>query len=228
MNGDERTPAGGPFDRFPRRLHWSGVGLAAMLAGCQPGSSTSSIDLQKALDAARVDVQRSERRNLELEDRIQAQERRIQNLTGFAPGTAAGLFVADRIELARLTGGADFDGEPGDDGVMVYLRPLDADGHVVKAPGEITVKLVDNNGPGEPRLLGRYVIDDPAELRKAWHSKFMTDHYTVRCPWNPSPEGKPTGPEVEIKVTFLDWRTGQAMTAHKVATVSLPGGRSGG
>ena len=208
------------FHRLGSVTAW--IGVVALLAGCQPGSTGLATELQRKLDQTQLEKQSLTRKNQDLTDTIKAQERRIQDLMGFNAGTSDTLFAVDRIELASLTGGADFDGQPGDDGIVVYLRPLDADGHVIKAAGEITVKLVDNNGPGLPRLLGRYVIDDPEELRRAWHGRFMTDHFTVKCPWNPKPEGKPQGPEVEIKVTFLDWRTGRSFTAHKVVEVSLP------
>ena len=209
------------FDRPRAVTAWLCVGVVALVAGCGPRTPPIVPELQRKLDQALLEKQSLTRRNQDLEETIKAQERRIQNLMGFEPGTPDTLFAVDRIELASLTGGTDFDGQPGDDGIVVYLRPLDADGHVIKAAGEITVKLVDNNGPGKPRLLGRYVIDDPDELRRAWHGRFMTDHDTIKCPWNPNPQGKPQGPEVEIKVTFLDWRTGRSHTAHKVVEVSV-------
>ncbi|MCH7702076.1 MAG: hypothetical protein IID37_10340 [Planctomycetes bacterium] len=215
---DSRTT---PVDRLRAVMIWLGVGVVALIAGCPPRSTGLPTKLKRELDQAQLEKQTLARRNQDLEETIKAQERRIQDLMGFKPGTPDTLFAVVRIELATLTGGADFDGQPGDDGIVVYLRPLDADGHVIKAPGEITVKLVDNNGPGAPRLLGR-VIDDPEELRRAWHGRFMTDHYTIKCPWYPNAPGKPQGPEVEIKVTFLDWRTGRSFTAHKVVEVSLP------
>ena len=216
------------FDRPRAVTVWLCVGVAVLITGCQPRSTGLTAELQKKLDQVQLEKQSLTRQNQDLEDTVKAQERRIQDLMGFNPGTPDTLFAVARIELASLTGGADFDGQPGDDGIVVYLRPLDADGHVIKAAGEITVKLVDNNGPGAPRLLGRYVIDDPEELRRAWHGRFMTDHYTIKCPWNPTPQGKPQGLEVEIKVTFLDWRTGRSFTAHKVVEVSLPIPSNGG
>ena len=70
------------------------------------------------------------------------------------------LFAPVRAEIVSRSGGGNYDGLPGDDGVTVYLRLLDAEGDAVKVPGRITVQLLDNERLGAPRLLGLYRFDD--------------------------------------------------------------------
>ncbi|MCP4247486.1 MAG: hypothetical protein GY778_10600 [bacterium] len=147
-------------------------------------------------------------------------EQQIETLQALGPDRLDGLFVVQRIELASLTGGADYDGVPGDDGVTVFLRPLDADGHVLKAAGEIIVDLLDTTVPGEPKSLARYVTNEPAELRKLWHGGFMTDHYTIRCPWAPA-TALPASREVDVKVTFYDFLTGRRFTAMESVKIEV-------
>ena len=118
------------------------------------------------------------------------------------------------------TNGADYDGKPGDDGVTVYLRPRDADGHVVKVPGRITVQLLDNTDLGSPRPLGLYVFADPSELRKLWHGRFATQHYTLKCPFPPGTK-LPDARRVTVSAEFVDYLTGATLTAVEEVPVSL-------
>lgn len=145
----------------------------------------------------------------------------VEKLQDLGPDRLDSLFVVDRIELASLTGGAEYDDLPGDDGVTVYLRPLDADGHVLKAAGEITIELLDTNEPGAPKSLGLYVHNEPQQLRKLWHGGFLTNHYSIKCPWDPA-IGPPVNREVTVKATFYDFLTGRRRTATRVVQVALP------
>ena len=88
--------------------------------------------------------------------------------------------------------------------------------------GEITIELLDTSQPGAPRSLGLYVHNDPQQLRRLWYGGFWSDHYTIKCPWDPA-VGPPSQREVTIKVTFTDFLTGKQFTATKVVEVSLPG-----
>jgi hypothetical protein len=106
--------------------------------GCRPGD-------------VRQETSQLEQQLLTRDRRIADFEQQVETLQGLGPDRVKALFVVDRIELASLTGGADYDDIPGDDGVTVYLRPLDADGHILKAAGEIIIELLDVSVPGQPR-----------------------------------------------------------------------------
>jgi hypothetical protein len=195
------------------------LGLAS--AGCDtPPDERLTVLRQKADELAQENA-RLERQELAQQARINDLQQQVETLQALGPGRLDSLFVVERIELASLTGGADYDGLPGDDGVTVYVRPLDADGHVLKAAGEITIELLDTNVPGDPKTLGLYVHNELQQLRKLWHGGFLTDHYSIRCPWDPA-IGPPTNREVTIKATFYDFLTGRRRTATKVVEVALP------
>ena len=110
---------------------------------------------------------------------------------------------------------------PGDDGVTVYLRPRDADGDVVKAPGRISIQLLDNTNLRTPRVLALKVFDDPEELRKLWHGRFATNHYTLKCPFPPEVE-LPTSRRVTVSAEFTDYLTGATLTAVKEVSIAFP------
>ena len=197
------------------------VALTTGVAGCDTATADRLRTCQQQVDALGQENLQLERKLLAGDARISDLQEQVQTLQGLGPERLNALFVVDRLELGSLTGGADYDGVPGDDGVTVYLRPLDADGHVLKAAGEIIVELLDTGVPGSPRSLGQYVYNDPSELGKLWHGRFLTDHYTIRCPWDPA-TGPPTRREVVINVTFYDFLTGKRLTATRAVTVELP------
>jgi hypothetical protein len=201
------------------------VALVMSATGCNASLDERLRTCQQQVDALTQETSQLEQQLLTRDRRIADFEQQVETLQGLGPDRVKALFVVDRIELASLTGGADYDDIPGDDGVTVYLRPLDADGHILKAAGEIIIELLDVSVPGQPRSLGRYVYNDPAELRKLWHGRFLTNHYTIRCPWDPA-IGPPTRREVVVNATFYDFLTGKRLTATQAVEVDLPG--SGG
>lgn len=168
---------------------------------------------------------RLERTVLDRDSRIAALQRQVENLKQFDKSRPVDLFAPSEIEIASLSGGANYDNRPGDDGVNVYLRPLDADGDVVKVPGRITVKLTDPE-PSTPRSMGVCVVDDAEGLRKSWYGRFGTDHYTIKCPFA-ADVVLPTSRTVVVYAEFADYLTGRTLTAVKKVKISLPDGDGG-
>jgi hypothetical protein len=194
--------------------------LIPVIAGCNGTNVNHEKILAQKVDALTDENAKLSRQLAERDGAIESLQVQVDNLIDLGPGRLDHLFTVDRIELVRLTGGADYDGKPGDDGITVYLRPVDAQGDALKAAGEIRIQLLDLTDPGQPRALGLYVINDPGQLRAAWHSGLLTDHYTIKCPWRPG-AGPPANREVTIRATFLDWLSGREFTAQKVVHVSV-------
>ena len=162
-------------------------------------------------ESLRRDKERLERLVAQRDGSIARLEQQMENLKGFSESAPADLFAPVGLEIARLSGGADYDGKPGDDGVTIYLRPLDADGDVVKAPGRITIQLSDQSNPSSPRVLGVYVFDKPEELRRLWMGRFGTNHYRLQCPF-PAGAPMPASRKLLAFVEFVDYLTGRPLT----------------
>ncbi|MBN1341169.1 MAG: hypothetical protein JXQ73_00730 [Phycisphaerae bacterium] len=146
---------------------------------------------------------------------IETQNKQITNLQRLGDKRLEKLYYVTGIQIERLTGGADYDGKPGPDGVTVYLQPLDQDGHVIKAAGDIRIQLFDLANPEGKRLLGEYRLDVD-HARQAWHGRLMTQHYTVKCPW---PAGPPTHDEITVRAEFTDYLTGKTFRAQKMVKI---------
>ncbi len=202
---------------FPAVL---GMGFVAALAGCGQDDTDHLAMLSQKVDQVSVENESLKRELARRDATIEGLQTQVNNLLDLGPGRLDHLFVTHKIELVRLTGGADYDGKPGDDGVTVYLRPLDAQGDPIKAAGEIRIQLFDLSREGQPREIGLYVVNDPGQLRASWQSGLLTNHYTIRCGWQPG-VGPPESREVTVRAVFRDWLTGREFTAQKRVLVSL-------
>lgn len=191
---------------------------AILLAGClSPGERARLIRDNEALRRGNEALQREVAQR---DGTVALLQKQVSDLQGFGDRPLA-VFAPVKLEIASLSGGVDLDGKPGDDGVAVHLRLYDADGDAVKVPGRVAVQLLDNSRMGSPRVVGLYVFDDMAQLRKAWHGRFGTQHYTLKCPFAPGVE-LPAGNKLEVRAEFVDYLTGATWSAIKEVTIAPP------
>jgi len=208
--------------------------MALALTGCVsrprraalPGSDRQQLQqLQEQVKEVAVSVERLGRRLEELDTRTNAlaeeltRARRASPLAPLeletAPPTTVGQvslepmqeFEVARISLGMLTGSANWDGQPGDDGIMVYLYPLDQSGDTVKRAGDCTFELFDLSRSKQHLTMTWHI---PA-AQAAGHWQTFPGCYRFKLAWQGSP------PEAErpiLKVTFLTL-TGQQFTETK-------------
>lgn len=210
-----------PTARTPVRqmARLSSLALAGLFAaGCTYGN--------KQLDQARAELRQAREQNAKLTQQLEALQqtvadgqKQIQTLQGLGQKRMDLLFHVTGIKLGRYTAGVDVDGKAGDDGIRVYLRPVDRDGHAIKAAGAVTVELFDLAAKPDENLLARYDFS-VEEIASYWSAGFMTYHYRFECPWKSHP---PANPEVTVRAAFTDYFTGKSFTAQKVCKVKLPG-----
>ena len=198
----------------------SAVSLVVAVTSC--GNPGRRAELVQQADTLRRENQRLERLLVDRDGAIALLNQQIVYLQTFEADRPANLFAPVKLEIASLSGGADYDDRPGDDGVTVYLRPRDSDGHIVKAPGAISVQLLDNTDLNNPRVIGVFDFTDPETIRKSWYGKFGTSHYTLKCPF---PDGStlPQARKIMIHAEFVDFLTGAVLTAAQEVTISRPG-----
>jgi len=176
-------------------------------------------DLQQRVAAMEQERARDQQSLADRDAIIASLRKRIESGSAFQGVGLGDLFTVHRIDIVSQTGGADFDGQPGDDGVIVYVRPVDAHGDFLKAAGQFTVQLLDLTQPGAPRELAVFVFGKRDELARAWYGGLLTNHYTFRCALPPRLSPPPPR-EIHVRVVMLDWLTGQDFTASKTVRLN--------
>lgn len=151
---------------------------------------------------------------------LAASQQQVHQVQNLGPDRPVALFAPVSIEIASLSGGADYDNQPGDDGVTVHLRPKDADGQVVKVPGKITIQLLDNSDMTKPKVVAVCEHEKPDDLRQLWMGILGTNHYTIRCPF-PGGAALPESRRLLVNAAFVDFLTGRTLTASKEVSFSL-------
>ncbi len=209
--------------RFARR-RGSGVrgGLAAGLmaaalvaSGCQ---SPAEVQLRREVSELQTTVQSRDNQVAAQRAAIDELNSQLAVARAISEDDLKVLFYPDHLVIDKLTGGADYDNKPGDDGVTVYLRPIDRDGDLVKVPGDITIQLYDLAAPAQKNFIGEYRV--PVDrCGKLWHGKLWTGHFSIKCPW---PSGPPEHSEVTVRALFVDYLTKRVVSAQSVCKVNLP------
>ena len=208
------------MSNLTRRLR----GITALFAGAIVFSVAGCVDSEKTVQEAKQRHE-LERKVAELERELQARDQtgraqhaQIQTLQGIDPDRMKLIPHADRVEIDTLSGGYGGDARSGSEGVAVYLRTYDDEGDPVKAAGSVEVQVLDLGAPADRQLLAECKLDGAA-LRKTWYSKFMTGHYTLKCPWK---SGAPQHSALTVRVRFTDLLTGRGFDLVKQVNVKLP------
>lgn len=205
--------------RYRPRHAWGLIPVAALMlcASCMSGEKAvqlerENITLRERVNVLNAALTEGQKRNDELIHQLDA-------LRELGPAWRQHLFIAERIEFARLSGGHDTDGQPGDDAIVLYVRPLDEAGNVVTAAGGFTVTLFDLANPEGSREIGHYAFG--VDRAKAlWYDQFATRHYKLTCPW---PAGRlPDHREITARAEFTDALTGKAMVAQDRFAITFP------
>jgi hypothetical protein len=135
-----------------------------------------------------------------------------------ASGAPGPFLPVKEISFGRGTGGADEDGAPGDEGMVLVIVPKDEDGAAVKVPGRAVVAAWEVSPAGIKAPIGSW--DVPAEkLRRTWKSGLISTGYFVALPW----QTVPTSDRVRVAVRLVT-SDGRAYETDRDVTVKPPGG----
>lgn len=198
------------------------IGGLGLLPGCLMDTYVPAAKFQaveRDLQAANEKTRLLETEALAQQQTIRSLREQIEKISNVGGDPAEILVVPVRIGLASRCGGYDDDGVPGDDGVVLYIQPIDRDQHVIKAAGMLTVKLLDPLNPPGRVEYGKYDWDWQ-HLRDKWYGRLMTNHFTVKCPW--AKDQPPAHDEIVAHVVFTELITGKSLTATATLKVSLP------
>jgi hypothetical protein len=199
MRPDDNHPAIGHSLRLvPLVLLLLAVPGCGLLFGGKP--SDVNIKLRKENAGLREKIKTSDAKAAADQQVIAGLREQSPTLPTLPPERLARLFTTHGLKLGRLTGGWDAKPkEPGDEGVMVHVAPIDDAGDAIKAAGSFVVEAFDLADAGSTRV-GRWEFD-LAKTRTAWRGVLLDYNYVLECPWQQPP---PAHPELTLKVTFVD------------------------
>ena len=105
----------------------------------------------------------------------------------------------DRIVLnSRLTGGYDFDGRPGDEGLLLVIEPQDKSGTYVASPGELTITVHDPTKRGEDARIAQWQYS-AAESTELLRQTLLGKGFHLQLPW---PNEMPEQSELAVSTTY--------------------------
>lgn len=202
------------------RIGWAWcLCVTPALVGCGP--DPRALQAMRENESLRKEKDQLQRAVLERDGTIATMQKQVGDLQSLGHDRPVAFFAPVQLEIASLSGGADYDGKPGDDGINVYLRPKDADRDVVKVPGRMKVQVTDNSNLHSPRVIGVYTFDNLEEIRKTWHGKLGTQHFTLKCPF-PSGVALPASRTLVVSAEFVDVLTGKTLTTSQEVKFAIP------
>lgn len=105
----------------------------------------------------------------------------------------------DRIVLnSRLTGGYDFDGHPGDEGLLLVIEPQDKTGKYMAIPGDLTIAVHDASKVGDEGRIAQwdYSVEESTELLR---QTLLGKGFHLQLPW---PNQTPDQSELTVYTTY--------------------------
>jgi len=197
--------------------------LGVLIAGCQSsgkGLPSGTRELER-LRRENIELRRTsevlEKRILQLQAEIErlpvAQEPREEPLQREGPTEAEKPVLPGvaGISLGIFTDSANWDGKPGDDGIVAFVTPRDSSGHGIKAAGSLLFELFDLRIRDKPFLMEWRV--NPSGLEDAWVR--FPPSYHFRLPWK---DARPELGKLILVVKFTS-ATGETFSAMKQITV---------
>jgi len=118
----------------------------------------------------------------------------------------------------RLTGGYDFDGEPGDEGLQVIVEPQNAAGEYVARAGNLSIVVLDPQLRGAQARVARWDFT-AKEAQAAIKRTLLGRGVHLEMPW---PSGPPKHGELKLFVRFVT-EDGRKLEASRDIRVDLPG-----
>jgi len=181
------------------------ISVLTAIAGC--GGTDKAVPLQdkiQSLTDEKAQIQKEMEQTKAENERLKKQNKVLAALPDEAKGE--NLSHIQEVKITNLTNLYDKDKDGKKEKLIVYLQPIDRDGDVVKAPGEVDVELwyLDRE-PAQAKLSDWQI--KPKELKKLWFSAVMGTNY--RLTFDISGMAiDPTEP-LTVKVAFTDLLTGK-------------------
>jgi len=123
------------------------------------------------------------------------------------------IYVLEKVTLTKHTNFYDKDGNGSKEKLLVYLQPIDKDGDIIKATGEVEIELWDLSKEESQAKLAQWKVATD-DLAKLWFSTLMRTNYRLTFD---APDGAMQSKEpLTVKVTFTDYLSGKTFKQQHV------------
>jgi len=129
------------------------------------------------------------------------------------------LYNLQKIEIGKYTGFFDKDDDGTKEKLIVYIQPIDEEGDIVKATGDVDVQLWDLNKTEDKALLGQWHVKSD-EMKKLWFATLITINY--RLTFDIADKVQSFDEPLTVKVTFTDYLSGKVFKEQKVIKQQSP------
>jgi hypothetical protein len=117
-----------------------------------------------------------------------------------------------------MTGGADFDGQPGDEGLSVLIEPRNAADQFVPEPGAVSVVVLDPSKQGDAARVARWDFTMSAAQQKLATASAASG-IQLEMPWPASP---PAGNKLKLFVRY-EGPDGRQLVTDRDLYITPPG-----
>jgi hypothetical protein len=179
------------------------AGVLAFAVGCESGERVSLTEQIKTLRGEKVGLKRQIEQS---EAEKQQLKERVKVLAGLEGKTFENIYQVERVEISRYTNLYDKDKDGRDEKLIVYIQPIDKQGDIVKATGEVDVQLWDLNRAAGEALLEKWHVG-PEQLQENWSATLLAINY--RLVFDVPDELDTIEGPLTVKVTFTDYLTGK-------------------
>ncbi|HMB95632.1 MAG TPA: hypothetical protein VKK61_06295 [Tepidisphaeraceae bacterium] len=184
--------------------------------GCTGTPNQPNIELRKQIQSMQAQIADLQRQHDADVATIRSLQQKIGTVPTLPQAELDKLFTVHGIEFGRLTGEANWDpNNPGDEGLKVYVVPIDDAGQPLKAAGSFVIEVFDLAKKSD-NLVSKYKfeIDD---AKKNWFGHALLYTYVFSCPWQHPPQHH----DLTLRVTFHDELTQREFEAQKVISVRV-------
>jgi hypothetical protein len=192
--------------------------LLVLIAGCKnPGGQAVSSERIVKLEQEQIQLQREVALLKTENDQLKKQIHVLSELPKEVKGE--NIYCLQRIKIHGYTNIYDKDEDSKKESLIVYIQPIDQDGDIIKATGEIEVHLWDLNRDDGKALLAQWTVTSE-ELRKCWLTTLITMNY--RLIFNVSDKVEQYEEPLTVKVTFTDYLSGKIFKEQRVIEPHRP------
>jgi hypothetical protein len=183
-----------------------------LAAGCESNSIGPTPEDQ--ISALRQEKAELTRRLEQAETETGQLEKQIQVLAALPDHLKPeNIYSLQRIRITRYTNFYDKDKDGKKEKLIVYVKPMDEHGDIIKAAGAVDVQLWDLNKESGEAILGKWHVK-PEELKKLWFATLLTINY--RLTFDITDKVDKFDEPLTVKVAFTDYLSGRVFEEQKV------------